>query len=47
MPMQSNLLAGVVDLYALSQGMRERGELRLSRQAKWEKFFERYPDARP
>src|SRR5713226_4111761 len=26
--------------------MRERGELRLSRRAKWEKFFERYPEAR-
>ena len=30
-----------------TQRMRERGELRLLRQAKWEKFFERYPDARP
>jgi hypothetical protein len=30
-----------------TQRMRERGELRLSRQAKWEKFFERYPDVRP
>ena len=29
-----------------TQQMRERGELRVSRRAKWEKFFERYPEAR-
>jgi hypothetical protein len=26
-----------------TQQMRERGELQLSRRAKWAKFFERYP----
>ncbi len=29
-----------------TRAMRERGELRMSRREKWEKFFERYPEAR-